>query len=224
MAINIAVDGPAASGKSSLAKALAQKLGYMYLGTGELYRAVGYYMVKNYPQGYKIEDVIASLKNINIKLQFNNGTQNVILNGKAVSAFLDEDDISMAASQVSKIKEVRDFLLDLQRDLAKNNNIVMDGRDIGTVILPNAQVKFFLTASPEVRATRRYNQLKEANKKADYNEILANIIERDKNDTTRELAPLKKADDAIELDNTAYDFNTNLEHMYKLFLGKDVVE
>ncbi|MGN1039678.1 MAG: (d)CMP kinase, partial [Oscillospiraceae bacterium] len=115
-------------------------------------------------------------------------------------------------------------LLDLQRDLAKNNNIVMDGRDIGTVILPNAQVKFFLTASPEVRATRRYNQLKEVNKKADYNEILANIIERDKNDITRELAPLKKADDAIELDNTAYDFNTNLEHMYKLFLEKDVVE
>ncbi|MGN1039568.1 MAG: (d)CMP kinase, partial [Oscillospiraceae bacterium] len=104
MAINIAVDGPAASGKSSLAKALAKKLGYMYLGTGELYRAVGYYMVKNYPQGYKIADVIASLKNINIKLQFHNETQNVILNGKAVSAFLDEDDISMAASQVSKIK------------------------------------------------------------------------------------------------------------------------
>ena len=224
MAINIAVDGPAASGKSSLAKALAQKLGYMYLGTGELYRAVGYYMVKNYPQGYTTEDIISSLKNINIKLQFNNSTQNVILNGEAVSAFLDEDDFSLAASQVSKSKEVRDFLLDLQRDLAKNNNIVMDGRDIGTVILPNAQVKFFLTASPEVRATRRYNQLKAANKKADYNEILANIIERDKNDTTRELAPLKKAYDAIELDNTEYDFNTNLEHMYKLFLEKDVVE
>ena len=148
----------------------------------------------------------------------------MILNGEAVSALLDEDDISLAASQVSKIKKVRDFLLDLQRDLAKNNNIVMDGRDIGTVILPNAQVKFFLTASPEVRATRRYNQLKAANKKADYNEILANIIERDKNDTTRELAPLKKAYDAIEFDNTEYDFNTNLEHMYKLFLEKDVVE
>lgn len=200
--INIAIDGPAGAGKSSVAKAVAAKLGFIYVDTGALYRSIGVNALKNSIETTDAEAVIALLPETKVELKYVNGTQKVILNGEDVSEAIRMPEASMAASNVSAIPAVRDFLLDLQRDMAKNNNVIMDGRDIGTVILPNAEYKFFLTASAEVRADRRFKELKEKGIDVDYNTLLDEIIQRDYNDSHRATAPLKQADDAILIDSS----------------------
>lgn len=200
--INIAIDGPAGAGKSSVAKAVASKLGFIYVDTGALYRSIGVNALRH---GIKTDDadaVIALLPETKVELRYINGTQRVFLNGEDVSEAIRMPEASMAASNVSAIPAVRTFLLDLQRDMAKNNNVIMDGRDIGTVILPEAQYKFFLTASAEVRADRRFKELKEKGIDVDYNALLEEIIQRDYNDSHRETAPLRQADDAILIDSS----------------------
>ncbi len=200
--INIAIDGPAGAGKSTVAKAVAKKLGFIYVDTGALYRSIGVNALKNKIKPTDKEKVIALLSDTKVDLKYIDGTQRVFLNGEDVSEEIRLPEASMAASNVSSIPEVRAFLLDLQRDMAKNNNVVMDGRDIGTVILPDAQYKFFLTASAQVRADRRFKELKEKGIDVDFDSLLEEIIQRDYNDSHRETAPLKQADDAILIDSS----------------------
>jgi cytidylate kinase len=200
----VSIDGPSGAGKSSLAKGLAQKLGFLYLDTGALYRTVGLYVFlagADSRETKKIEEFIESGK-INIEVSYNGGEQRVFLNGSDVSEKIRENLMSRYASDVSKIPRVREFLLKTQKDAAKKNNIIMDGRDIGTVILPDADVKIFLTASPETRAKRRYDELSLKGEKVDYDAVLREINERDAQDSGREAAPLKPAEDAIFIDNS----------------------
>lgn len=200
--INIAIDGPAGAGKSTVAKAVAKKLGFIYVDTGALYRSIGISAINNNIDTKDAKKVINLLPNINIELKYIDGNQRVFLNGTDVSDEIRLPEASMAASNVSAIPEVRAFLLNLQREIAIENNVIMDGRDIGTVILPNAEYKFFLTALPEIRAERRFNELKEKGIDVDYESLLKEIIQRDYNDSHRETAPLKQADDAILIDSS----------------------
>ena len=200
--INIAIDGPAGAGKSSIAKAVAKKLGFIYVDTGALYRAIGVNALKHDIETTDSEKVVELLPETVVELKYIDGTQCVFLNGEDVSETIRLPEASMAASNVSAIPEVRTFLLDLQRDMAKKNNVIMDGRDIGTVILPDAQYKFFLTATAEVRADRRFKELKEKGIDVDYKQLLEEIIQRDYNDSHRATAPLKQADDAILVDSS----------------------
>ena len=198
----IAIDGPAGAGKSTLAKALAKKLGFIYVDTGALYRTIGYYVASKGDDTTDAEKVIARLSEISLSLAYENGTQAVILNGENVGDKIRTPEASMQASNVSKIPEVRAFLLDTQRNIAKENSVIMDGRDIGTVILPNADVKIFLVSSFEKRAERRVKELLEKGMTASYEEVLADMIARDKQDSTRAVAPLVPADDAVHFDNS----------------------
>ena len=207
--INIAIDGPAGAGKSSVAKAVAAKLGFIYVDTGALYRSIGVNALRNNIQTDDAQAVEALLPETKVELKFIDGSQRVLLNGEDVSEAIRMPEASMAASNVSAIPAVRAFLLDLQRDMAKNNNVIMDGRDIGTVILPDAQYKFFLTASAEVRADRRFKELAEKGINVDYKALLEEIIQRDYNDSHRETAPLKQADDAILIDSS----NMNIDEV-----------
>ena len=207
----IAIDGPSGAGKSSLAKALAKRLGFIYVDTGALYRTIGYYVAQSGGDTEKACDVIARLPEISLMLAYENGTQTVILNGENVGDKIRTPEASMHASNVSKIPEVRAFLLDTQRDIAKKNSVIMDGRDIGTVILPNADVKIFLVSSFETRAARRVKELKEKGMDATYEEVLADMIARDKQDSTREVAPAVPAADAVHLDNSALTFEETVE-------------
>ncbi len=211
MSINIAIDGPAGAGKSSIAKAASAKLGYIYVDTGALYRSIALYaMNKNLDN----ENLIVKLTDIKLKLEFIEGSQHVILCGEDVSEKIRTPEVSMEASRISAIPEVRSFLLDLQKKIARENNIIMDGRDIGTVILPNADLKIFLTASPEERAERRYKELKQAgNNTVTYEGILEDIKQRDYNDMHRETAPLKKADDAVILDTTGMTVEESVDRL-----------
>lgn len=215
MAINIAIDGPAGAGKSSIAKLVSKELGYIYVDTGALYRTVGLYSIRKGINTKDAEAVTATLKDIEVRLGFVDGAQHVFLNGEDVSDAIRTPDASMGASNVSAIPAVRTFLFDLQRDIAKNNNCIMDGRDIGTVVLPEAQIKLFLTASPEARAERRYKELIEKGEKVDFQEVLDDINKRDYQDSHREIAPLKQAEDAILVDNSG----CNLEEGTALVLG-----
>ena len=207
---SIAIDGPSGSGKSSLAKNLAVKLGFIYLDTGALYRAVGLYMYNNSIGGEDTESILSCLDDIKIDIAYDNGEQKIFLNGEDVSFKIRKNHISKYASDVSKIPGVRHFLLNLQREKAKSDNIIMDGRDIGTVILPDAALKIFLTASVEERAKRRYEELTQKSKddgtniKYEYEQILHEITERDEQDSKREIAPLKIAPDAVILDNSGF--------------------
>ncbi|MFY9198131.1 MAG: (d)CMP kinase [Acutalibacteraceae bacterium] len=200
--INIAIDGPAGAGKSTIAKSLAHSLGYIYVDTGALYRAVGLNALRF---GYDTKDeklVTSTLSKIKVELKFINGVQKIYLNNEDVSEDIRTPQASMAASNVSAIASVREYLFDLQQNIADKNNCIMDGRDIGTVVLPNAQVKIFLTASVEERANRRYKELMEKNIEIDYNSVLEEMEQRDFQDSNREIAPLKPADDAIIVDTT----------------------
>jgi cytidylate kinase len=200
--MKIALDGPSGAGKSTVAKALAKKLGIIYVDTGALYRTVGLY-VRN--QGVDKDDeekVIALLPEINLGMEFINGEQIVTLNGVNVGDTIRTGEIAMYASRVSAIPEVRTFLLETQRKIARENSVVMDGRDIGTVILPQAEIKIFLTASSEARAKRRYEELISKGHTVTYEQVYCEMVERDKNDSTRDIAPCKPADDAIMLDNS----------------------
>lgn len=214
--IRIAIDGPGGAGKSSLAKAVAKELGIIYVDTGALYRTIGYYMVTNGISPSDSERVVPALSNFSLELTFVDGEQVILLNGENVKEAIRTPEISMAASAVSAIKEVREFLLNTQRDIAKKNSVIMDGRDIGTVILPNAEVKIFLTASPQARAKRRYEELKAKGKDVSYDQVYAEMMERDKNDSTRDIAPCVPANDAITLDNSNMNSEQTVEAVIKI--------
>lgn len=198
----IAVDGPSGAGKSTMVKGIAQKLGYVYVDTGAIYRAVGLFAAEADIPRDTIKDVIPRLDEINVNLTYEDGVQKVYLNGKDVSSEIRTPEISLYASAVSALPEVRSKLLDLQRDIARKNNVIMDGRDIGTVVLPNADVKIFLTASAEERARRRYNELIGKGENVTYEQTLKEVIERDTNDENRAVAPLRPAEDAVIVDTT----------------------
>ncbi|MBP1577692.1 MAG: (d)CMP kinase, partial [Oscillospiraceae bacterium] len=198
-------------GKSTVAKALAASMGFIYVDTGALYRAIGYYAYDKVDSTTNAEAVSALLGDIDIQIKYIDGVQRIFLNGADVSEDIRSPEMSMAASNVSAIPAVRAFLLDLQRRLAAENNVVMDGRDIGTVILPNAQVKIFLTASPEERARRRMLEYKQKGQEVDFDQLLAEIKQRDYNDSHRATAPLKQADDAVLVDSTEMKFEQVLD-------------
>ncbi len=199
--INVAIDGPAGAGKSTIAKAAAKELGFIYVDTGALYRAIAYNAVKTgvIESEQKIIDMLDSTK---VELKYVNGVQAVYLNGDDVSAFIRTPEISMGASKVSAIPQVRAFLLNLQREIANTNNVIMDGRDIATVVLPNADVKIFLFASPECRAERRYKELVEKGENVSYDDVLKDVNQRDYQDSHREIAPLKPSDSSIMADTS----------------------
>ena len=208
--INVAIDGPAGAGKSTVAKAVAARLGFIYVDTGALYRAIG---VNALRKGIATSDkpaVAATLGDVKVELAFENGVQKVLLNGEDVSAEIRTPAASMAASDVSAVPEVRAFLFDLQRNIAKENNCLMDGRDIGTVVLPDAKVKIFLTASPEIRAGRRYKELIEKGSQVEFKDVLEDLIKRDYNDSHREIAPLKPAEDGMIIDTSELDFESSV--------------
>ena len=214
--INIAIDGPAGAGKSTIAKTVSKELGYIYVDTGALYRTVGLNALRNGVDTKDAEGVIATLDGLKVSLRFVDNEQRVFLGEEDVSAAIRQNEVSMAASNVSAIPKVREFLFDLQRDIAKNNNCIMDGRDIGTVVLPDAQIKLFLTASAEARADRRYKELVEKGQTVDYDVILKEIKERDYQDSHREIAPLKQADDAIFVDSTEMDLPATINYMLNI--------
>lgn len=207
----VAIDGPSGVGKSSLAKNIARQLGIIYVDTGALYRCIGLYCLTNKIDSKNKGDVINALVNIKIDLKYVDGEQRVFLNHKDVSTDIRQPEVDIAASNVASIGQVRDYLKNMQQDIAETNSVIMDGRDIGTVIMPDANVKFFITASAEERATRRYNQQMKRGKVLDYDEILKDIIKRDDNDTNRDVAPLRAADDAIIIDTTENTKEQTLE-------------
>ncbi len=213
MAFNVAIDGPAGAGKSSIARAAAKELGFIYVDTGALYRAVGVYGLRNGIDNKNAEAVAGMLPHISVELKFRDGVQHVYLNGEDVSEEIRTPPASMAASDVSAVPAVRQFLFDLQRDIAAKNDCIMDGRDIGTVVLPDAQVKIFLTASPEARAMRRYKELQEKGAKDTYEEVLADLLQRDYNDSHRAVAPLKPAEDSITVDNSGLSLEDSIEQV-----------
>lgn len=214
--ISIALDGPAGAGKSTVAKGAAKKLGYIYVDTGALYRTVG---LKFLREGYGTElncDIDEVLKSILIDIKFINGTQHVFLNGEDVSDLIRTPEASMMASAVSAKPPVRAFLLEMQRKLARENNVIMDGRDIGTVVLPNATLKFFVTASADERAARRFKELTEKGMDVKYEDIYEDIKTRDYNDSHREIAPLKPAEDSIMFDTTGYNLEQSIEKLIEI--------
>lgn len=214
--MNVAIDGPAGAGKSTIAKEASKRLGFLYVDTGALYRAIGLFIIR---QGISLDDVdgiIGVLPKISLSLAYKDGRQIVLLNQEDVSEEIRLPEVSMAASAVSPIAEVRRFLLELQRDIAKKNSVIMDGRDIGTVILPNSEVKIFLTASDEARAKRRYDELVQKGMDVSFEDVLEDIRKRDMQDYTRKEAPLKKADDAYLLDTSEFTLEESVQAVIDL--------
>ena len=218
---SIAIDGPAGAGKSTIAKALAKELGYQYVDTGAIYRTVAYFLDLLGVSPKDVDGVERYIDELNVDIQYDEtGKQHMIMNGMDVSDEIRTQDISQKASLVSAHKVVRDVLLDMQRDVAKKHNVIMDGRDIGTVVLPNATVKIFLTASAEVRAKRRTDELIAKGQKADYEQTLKDIQQRDYQDSHRPIAPLKQAEDAVLLDTSDLDVPGVLEAMKEIISRK----
>lgn len=220
--ISIAIDGPSGAGKSTLARNIAARLGYIYVDTGALYRALGL-KLKN--KGVEVTDeksVKDVLKTTDVRLEFKGGEQRVILDNEDVSDIIRTPEVSSAASQFSALPAVRAHLLELQRNMAKTDNIIMDGRDIGTVVLPNADIKIFLSASPEDRAKRRFDELISKGQDVKYEDVLADMIKRDYDDTHREVSPLKKAEDATDFDTTGNTFEQSVELLYNFIKSKGV--
>lgn len=218
--LSVALDGPAGAGKSTIAKKLSQKFGFLYVDTGALYRAIGKYMLDSGVCPSDAAQVVPRLCSLKVGLCYQDGQQRVMINGEDVTDSIRTQEVSAAASQVSAIKEVRDFLFYLQRDLAKENHVMMDGRDIGTVVLPNATVKIFLTATPEDRARRRFLELQEKGDGTSYEEVLRTVIQRDYNDSHRDVAPLRQAEDAILVDTTGETLETSLARLEALICEK----
>ena len=214
--IRIAIDGPGGAGKSSVAKAIAAELGIIYVDTGALYRTIALHVLKNGISPSDSEKVVSELGKFSLELKFIDGKQIILLDGSDVGDTIRTPEISMAASTVSAIKEVREFLLNTQRSIARNNSVIMDGRDIGTVILPYAEVKIFLTASPEARAKRRYEELIAKGQSVTYEQVYTEMVERDKNDSTRDIAPCIPAKDAILLDNSKLDLEKTKKKIIKI--------
>ena len=210
--INVAIDGPAGAGKSTISRRAAAALGFLYIDTGALYRTVGLYALR---RGVNTKDAAAVeaclTPELQVELRFADGEQRMFLNGEDVSAAIRTPEASLAASDVSAVPAVRAYLFDLQKQMAHENNCIMDGRDIGTVVLPDAKVKIFLTASPEARAERRYDELIEKGMDVKYEDVLADMIQRDYNDSHRAIAPLKPADDAILLDTSGNTLEQSVE-------------
>ena len=214
---SIAIDGPSGAGKSTLAKAIAAEMGIVYVDTGALYRSIGYYAWKNGVDPKNAEAVTATLPNIKVDMCYSDdGLQHMLLCGEDVTKEIRLPQISMYASDVSAIPAVRAFLLDMQRDMAKRYNVIMDGRDIGTVVLPDADVKIFLTAPAEVRAQRRMKELAERGTPCAFEEVLRDIEQRDWNDSHRETAPLRQADDAVLVDNGDIDFEESKQQLLRV--------
>lgn len=217
--VAIAIDGPGGAGKSTISKAVAKKLGIVYVDTGALYRTVGYYAREH---GVSVVDARTSegvahlLSDITIDIKYFDGVQHVLLNGEDLGDKIRQPDISMYASAVSAVGEVRAFLLETQRNIAKNNHVIMDGRDIGTVILPDAQVKIFLTASNEARAKRRYLELTGKGLDVKYEDVLAELNERDAADSSRDIAPCVPALDALIFDNSDYTFDESVDRIIEI--------
>ncbi len=214
--ISIAIDGPAGAGKSTLSRTVAKNLGYIYVDTGALYRTVG---LKFLRLGFDTQlncDIGEVLRNTTADIRFVNGEQRVFLDGEDVSDLIRTPKASMMASAVSAKPEVREFLLNMQRKLAEDNNVVMDGRDIGTVVLPNATLKIYLTASAEDRAMRRYKELCEKGEKVTFEDVYKDMVQRDYNDMNRPISPLKRADDAILADTTGFEFEQSLELLLRI--------
>lgn len=201
--INVAIDGPAGAGKSTISRKAAAEMGYIYIDTGALYRTVGLNAMRQGADLDSDDSIIATLTDdLKVELKFIDGEQRMFLNGDDVSSDIRTPEASMAASRVSAVPKVREYLFDLQKNMAKNNSCVMDGRDIGTVVLPDADVKIFLTASPEARAERRYKELTEKGMDVKLEDVLADMIKRDYDDSHRAIAPLKQAEDAILCDTS----------------------
>ena len=215
--INIAIDGPAGAGKSTIAKMVSKELGYIYVDTGALYRTIALFITEN---DIADEDIEASLEKADVSLKFIDGAQRVFLGDRDVSDMIRTPEISMAASRTSAIPAVRAYLFETQQKIARENNVLMDGRDIGTVVLPDADVKIFLTASAEERANRRYKELAEKPDCPTYQEILDDIIKRDYQDMHREAAPLKQAEDAVLVDTTELNLEESAAAIVKIITEK----
>lgn len=213
---SIAIDGPSGAGKSTLAKRLAQELGFLYVDTGAIYRTVGLAVRRRDIDPEDAGAVAAILGSLTITMGYgSDGLQHMFLDGEDVTQAIRENEISAYASKVASIPAVRDFLLEMQRKTAREHSVIMDGRDIGTVVLPQADVKLYLTAAAEARAERRYRELLERGQQADFDQVLQEVIERDRRDKSRETAPLRQADDAVLADTTGLD----LEGSFRLLLG-----
>ena len=218
--VSVAIDGPAGAGKSTLARRLAAELGYIYVDTGAMFRTIGLYALRAGKDPKDNEAVNALLPEISLKFAFIGGEQHIYLNGEDVSTAIRTEEVGMAASAVGANPEGRAFLLGMQRDMAKTQDVLMDGRDIGTVVLPDATVKIFLTASPEARATRRWKEYQQKGVEVSYEEVLADVRQRDYQDTHRAAAPLRQADDAQLLDTSEMNFEQSLEAMKKMIVEK----
>ncbi len=218
--IRIAIDGPGGAGKSSVAKTLSKELGIIYMDTGALYRNIGLYILRAGVDTNDRAAIISMLPGITLEVKFENGKQRIYLNGIDEGDNIRTPECSMAASAVSAIPEVREFLLAVQRDTAEKNSVIMDGRDIGTVILPNAEVKIFLTASPKARAKRRYKELLARGADVTYDKVYSEMLERDRNDSTRDIAPCIPAKDAIIFDNSHYTEEQTLKKLLKIIRKK----
>lgn len=209
--ISVAIDGPVGAGKSTIARAAAERLNFIYCDTGALYRAVGLFCHRSRVDMHDPSEIAMAMSDIKLEIRLVDGVQRIFLNGGDVSEEIRQPEISMAASTVSAVPEVRAALLSLQRDIAETNSVIMDGRDIGTVVLPNAEVKIFLTAKPEVRAKRRYDELAAKGGDVTFEEVLNDLNKRDYNDSYRAAAPLKLAADAVLADTSELDFEQSVE-------------
>lgn len=218
--INIAIDGPSGAGKSSLAKNIAKELGYIYVDTGAMYRSIALYYIRRGISFSLVDEIVSSLCEIHLNIVYEKGEQRVILNGEDVSGLIRTGEVSMGASAVSAIPEVRAFLLDTQRKLARENSVVMDGRDIATVILPDADVKIFLTANDRKRAQRRFEELSAKDPSVTFEAVYEDMVKRDKNDSTRKVAPAVCAPDAVVLDNSDYEEKDTFEHALRIIREK----
>lgn len=218
--VSVAIDGPSGAGKSSMARRLASELGYTYVDTGAMYRAVGLYALRAGKDPADNAAVEALLPQVHLDILLKDGTQHVLLNGEDVSAAIRAEEVGMAASAVGANPAVRAFLLDTQRSLAKSRDVLMDGRDIGTVVLPDATVKIFLTASPEARAQRRFAELQAKGEQADFETVLADIRRRDDQDTHRAAAPLRQAEDAVLVDTSELDIEQSFALLKNTILDR----
>lgn len=217
----VAIDGPAGAGKSTMAKAVAKEIGFVYVDTGAIYRTVGYHMNLMGIGPKDTDGVTRLIDDVNLKITYDaEGLQHMILNGTDVTGEIRTPEMSVIASQISAQPVVRDFLLDVQRDVARQNHVIMDGRDIGTVVLPHADVKIYLTASPEVRAKRRFAELQAKDPKVRFADVLHDLEERDRVDMTRKIAPLKKARDAVELNTDNLNLEQSVEAMLQIIRSK----
>ncbi len=218
--VKIAIDGPAGAGKSTISKAIAETLDFIYIDTGAMYRTVALKAITNHIDTKDAQAVCSVLDDLNITIRYDKNGQVIFLNGKDVTKEIRTPDVSIGASDVAVIPEVRLKLVQLQRELASDNNVVMDGRDVGTYVLPDADIKIFLTASVDDRAKRRYEEMLEKGCEYSFNEIKKDIEYRDQNDRNRAFAPLKIAEDAVVLDTSGNELHESIEMILKVIMGK----